>query len=148
MFSVQNTSLNYGIFPLNAGDFHLFLFPVGPHVFLIITGIATIVAMLAAGNDHTSLYASHPSLPGLLLHLCIFHVYINVHDMTTYEYVRAQRQAADAERREALLMPNNSRPASDNDGGDQDQESESKCDCSISRTNKISPSDNSLKVTY
>ena len=94
------------------------------------------------------LYSSHNSLQGLLLHLCIFHVYINVHDMTTYEYVRAQRQAADAERREAMLMPNNSRPASDSDGGEQDQESESKCDCSISRTNKISPSENSLKVTY
>ena len=62
MFSVQNTSLNYGIFPLNAGDFHLFLFPVGPHVFLIITGIATIVAMLAAGlcflDSHLSLSQS------------------------------------------------------------------------------------------
>ena len=51
---MQNTSLSYGIFPLTAGDFHLFLFPVGPHVFLIITGIGTIVAMLAAGMVDTS----------------------------------------------------------------------------------------------
>ena len=54
IISVQNTSLSYGIFPLTAGDFHLFLFPVGPHVFLIITGVATIVAMLAAGIKQPS----------------------------------------------------------------------------------------------
>ena len=48
--------------------------------------VATLVAMMAAG---------------LLLHLCVFHVYISVHDMTTYEYVRAQRQASEEARREA-----------------------------------------------
>ena len=31
-----------------------------------------------------------PLQPGLLLHLCIFHVYIHVHGLTTYEYVRTQ----------------------------------------------------------
>ena len=53
-------------------------------MFLVTTGLATVVAMMAAG---------------LLLHLCIFHVYINIHDMTTYEYVRAQRQASEEARR-------------------------------------------------
>ena len=35
---------------------------------------------------------------GLLLHLCIFHIYITLNDLTTYEYVRAQRDETGRDR--------------------------------------------------
>ena len=112
--SVQNTSLSYGLIPLRAGRLHLFLFPVAPAVFLVTTGLATLVAMMAAG---------------LLLHLCIFHVYINIHDMTTYEYVRAQRQASEEARREALTRPSEG----------EEEEERSRCECVASKGNKVAP---------
>ena len=114
--SVQNTSLSYGLIPLRAGRLHLFLFPVAPSVFLVITGLATLVAMMAAG---------------LLLHLCVFHVYINIHDMTTYEYVRAQRQASEEARREALA-----RNTEEEEEGEREEE-RSRCEC-VGR-NKVAP---------
>ena len=113
--SVQNTSLSYGLIPLRAGRLHLFLFPVAPSVFLVTTGLATLVAMMAAG---------------LLLHLCVFHVYISVHDMTTYEYVRAQRQASEEARREALAKE---------EEGEEEVEERSRCECVGSKGNKVAP---------
>lgn len=114
--SVQNTSLSYGLIPLRAGRLHLFLFPVAPSVFLVTTGLATLVAMMAAG---------------LLLHLCVFHVYISVHDMTTYEYVRAQRQASEEARREALTR--------EDEGEEEEAEERSRCECVGSKGNKVAP---------
>ena len=84
-------------------------------MFLVTTGLATLVAMMAAG---------------LLLHLCIFHVYINIHDMTTYEYVRAQRQASEEARREALTRPSEEQ---------EDEEERSRCECVGSKGNKVAP---------
>ena len=83
-------------------------------MFLVITGLATLVAMMAAG---------------LLLHLCVFHVYINIHDMTTYEYVRAQRQASEEARREAL--------ARNAEEEEEREEERSRCEC-VGR-NKVAP---------
>ena len=85
-------------------------------MFLVTTGLATLVAMMAAG---------------LLLHLCIFHVYINIHDMTTYEYVRAQRQASEEARREALTRPNEEE--------EEEREERSRCECVGSKGNKVAP---------
>ena len=83
------------------------------------TAVATLVAMLAAG---------------LLLHLCIFHVYINLHDITTYEYVRAQRQAQEEQQREALAA------AANNENGDNEDEERSGCSCGVmARDNKVAP---------
>jgi hypothetical protein len=39
--------------------------------------------------------------PGLLVHLCLFHIYINAIGITTYEYVRAHRVAIERSAREA-----------------------------------------------
>ena len=41
---------------------------------------------------------------GLLLHLCIFHIYITLNDLTTYEYVRAQRDETGRDR--YRILPN------------------------------------------
>ena len=84
-------------------------------MFLVTTGLATLVAMMAAG---------------LLLHLCVFHVYISVHDMTTYEYVRAQRQASEEARREAL-----NKEEEEEEGGEE----RSRCECVGSKGNKVAP---------
>ena len=84
-------------------------------MFLVITGLATLVAMMAAG---------------LLLHLCVFHVYINIHDMTTYEYVRAQRQASEEARREALAR-------NTEEEEEEREEERSRCEC-VGR-NKVAP---------
>ena len=50
LISVQNTSLSYGLFPLSPGALHLFLFPVPGGVFVAVTGLATLVATLCAGQ--------------------------------------------------------------------------------------------------
>ena len=50
LISVLNTSLSYGLFPLSPGSLHLFLFPVPAGVFLGLTGLATLVATLCAGQ--------------------------------------------------------------------------------------------------
>ena len=83
-------------------------------MFLVTTGLATLVAMMAAG---------------LLLHLCVFHVYISVHDMTTYEYVRAQRQATEEARREAIAKEEE----------EEVVEERSRCECVGSKGNKVAP---------
>ena len=82
--------------------------------------------------------------PGLLLHLCIFHVYINITGLTTYEYVRAQRISPEPSQRESIsedqsqlarLSPSPSEPE------------QSKCECRIktepsgrAKSNKVGPS--------
>ena len=48
--AVHNTSLSYGVFPLRAGSLHLFLFPVSAPVFITVTALAALLAMLAAGS--------------------------------------------------------------------------------------------------
>ena len=73
---LQQPSTTLGIFPLSTGRLHIFLLPVPNFLFLLVTAVAALMAALAAG---------------LLLHLCIFHIYIHVHGLTTYEYVRTQR---------------------------------------------------------
>ena len=87
---------------------------------------------------------------GLLLHLCIFHAYITLHDMTTYEYVRAQRQAADQAHREAALAP---RPGTSSHTGPAEEGEEgegARCECSLGagRGNKVAPAHtNNKKVS-
>ena len=106
-------------------------------MFLAATGLASLVAMLAAG---------------LLLHLCIFHVYINLHDLTTYEYVRAQRQLAEAAQREALALAREQGQEQDQEQGqEQEQEQEqqaSRCECGGGRGNKVAPKKVSLIFLY
>ena len=89
------------------------------------------------------------SVPGLLLHLCIFHAYITLHDMTTYEYVRAQRQAADQAHREAALAQ---APATTSTTGQAEEEegAGSRCECSLGagRGNRVAPAHtNNKKVS-
>ena len=88
------------------------------------------------------------SVAGLLLHLCIFHAYITLHDMTTYEYVRAQRQAADQAHREAALAQ---APATTSTTGQAEEEEEgSRCECSLGagRGNRVAPAHtNNKKVS-
>ena len=89
-------------------------------------------------------------VPGLLLHLCIFHGYITLHDMTTYEYVRAQRQAADQAHREAALAQ---APATTSTTATTRQAEEgegSRCECSLGagRGNRVAPAHtNNKKVS-
>ena len=87
-------------------------------------------------------------VPGLLLHLCIFHGYITLHDMTTYEYVRAQRQAADQAHREAALAQ---APATGPAEEEEEGEGEgSRCECSLGagRGNRVAPAHtNNKKVS-
>lgn len=49
---------------------------------------------------------------GLLLHLCIFHVYLQWAGLTTYEYIRRQRDAAVAASNNQQLMLTNAAPTS------------------------------------
>ena len=74
----------------------------------------------------------HPA--GLLLHLCIFHVYINVTGMTTYEYVRAQRVSPEPSQRESI-----GEDQGQSQSQSQSQAEQSRCECGI-RSNKIRPS--------
>ena len=86
------------------------------------------------------------SVPGLLLHLCIFHAYITLHDMTTYEYVRAQRQAADQAHREAALAQ---APATE-PAEEEEEGAGSRCECSLGagRGNRVAPAHtNNKKVS-
>ena len=82
------------------------------------------------------LFYFNVSPAGLLLHLFIFHVYINVTGMTTYEYVRAQRISTEQSQRESSNEDQQQMPkttSTDPEG--------SKCECSLimPKTNKIQP---------
>ncbi|XP_023341226.1 uncharacterized protein LOC111711178 isoform X2 [Eurytemora carolleeae] len=65
------------VYPCHENQFLFFLNPVPDFVFITTTILMVCIAAVSAG---------------LLMHLCIFHIYININDMTTYDYVRAQRQ--------------------------------------------------------
>ena len=138
MFSVENTSLTYGLFPLSPGSLHLFLFPVPAAAFLAVTGLATLVATLCAGQTEAGRGREifHFNSLGLLLHLCIFHIYINVTGMTTYEYVRAQRISPEPTERESSEEDERQSPSQ--------QDLQSRCDClsqpGRSNSNKVGPS--------
>ncbi|KAL3274947.1 hypothetical protein HHI36_019723 [Cryptolaemus montrouzieri] len=56
--------------------------PSSDAAFIAVVGILGILAAVTAG---------------LLLHLCFFHIYISFLGLTTYEYIRQQRQQANAE---------------------------------------------------
>ena len=90
-------------------------------------------------------------VPGLLLHLCIFHAYITLHDMTTYEYVRAQRQAADQAHREAALAQAPATTSTTRQAEEEEEEGEgSRCECSLGagRGNRVAPAHtNNKKVS-
>ena len=102
-------------------------------MFLAATGLASLVAMLAAG---------------LLLHLCIFHVYINLHDLTTYEYVRAQRQLAEAAQREALALAREQGQEQEQEQEQEQDQQASRCECGGGRGNKVAPKKVSLIFLY
>ena len=93
------------------------------------------------------------SVAGLLLHLCIFHGYITLHDMTTYEYVRAQRQAADQAHREAALAQAPATTSTTGQAEEEEGEGEgagSRCECSLGagRGNRVAPAHtNNKKVS-
>ncbi|XP_064213214.1 palmitoyltransferase ZDHHC11 [Tribolium castaneum] len=57
-----------------------------PHTSSLPTGDAAFLAVVAALGILAAITA------GLLLHLCFFHIYISFLGLTTYEYIRQQRQ--------------------------------------------------------
>ena len=83
-------------------------------------------------------------LSGLLLHLCIFHIYISLAGQTTYEYIRAQKAATEEAERQA-------------EAEDQTQiirtetpqvkyAGDSSCDCQVLRGNKVGPKEGEVQV--
>ena len=63
----------------------MFGLPVASEAFVSLTIISGVVSVIALG---------------LLIHLCLFHIYINAIGITTYEYVRAHRVALERSARE------------------------------------------------
>ena len=72
--------------------------------------------------------------------MCIFHVYINVTGMTTYEYVRAQRVSPEPSQRESISEDQGqSQVAGVSSSPSESQAEQSRCECGI-KSNKIRPS--------
>jgi hypothetical protein len=88
----NNTIANVSHEPSEVGPtFCMFGATVSNESFLALVGVALVLALVAAC---------------LLVHLCLFHAYINWKGITTYEYVRAQREATEQARaREAAAAP-------------------------------------------
>lgn len=107
----------------DAADLQLYLHD---QVFLLIVGSIGILAAITAG---------------LLLHLCLFHVYISFLGITTYEYIRSYRQfttvgnstlpSASQSESESIkklgIRPVSKRPSQDTTRNEPNRESQRKC---------------------
>jgi hypothetical protein len=112
----NNNNNNNGSAVDNGGEFHIFFCPVSSSAFMGLTFSAVFVALVAFV---------------LLLHLTLFHIYINYVGITTYEYVRAARMGLDQHQ----VNPPQSTPEIQ-----QEQTVDSRC-CQLvcCRNKKISP---------
>ena len=98
--------------------FEIFFAPVDNEAYMALTFISLIVAFVAFA---------------LLLHLALFHVYINHVGITTYEYVRAHRLALEPQTMQ-LSDPNQTTKEN------QDQTTDSNCCQIFTRKAKVAPS--------
>ena len=74
-----------------------------------------VIPSLSHSHPSSSNYALRFQLAlALLLHLCLFHVYINYVGVTTYEYVRAQRAETERRAREGAEVEAAARKAAAN----------------------------------
>lgn len=93
-FSVAKTNATGEALEDEVPTFNLFLLNVSDIVFLVIIGVCGVLAALTAA---------------LLLHLCVFHVYISVLGITTYEYIRSYRLSGGP--RSGLTLQQQQQPA-------------------------------------
>ena len=132
----------------------MFFVPVPYYLFLLATAITAFIAALAAGKQWLLIpyyyiskleFSFNISFAGLLLHLCIFHIYISLAGQTTYEYIRAQKAATEQAERQAETEDQTQIIRTDTPqvkyGGD------SSCDCQVWRGNKVGPEDGKIQVT-
>ena len=125
----------------------MFLVPVPYYLFLLATAITAFIAALAAGKQWLLITYDYFSISfsGLLLHLCIFHIYISLAGQTTYEYIRAQKAATEQAERQAETEDQTQIIRTDTPqvkyGGD------SSSDCQVWRGNKVGPEDGKIQVT-
>ena len=101
--------------------------------------------MVAYTISITISLCSDISFAGLLLHLCVFHIYISLAGQTTYEYIRAQKAATEQAERQAETEDQTQIIRTDTPqvkyGG------ASSCDCQVWRGNKVGPEDCKIQVT-
>lgn len=110
--------------PNNEGQFELFFLPVPTAAFMFMAITSVILAFVAFA---------------LLLHLAIFHLYINHVGITTYEYVRAHRLALEPQAQNQLSDPT---PEEQNKKDSQYQTTDSNCCLQICRRKaKVAPED-------
>ena len=111
--SNTNSTENFG-----EHQFELFFLPVPTSAFMFMAISSVVLAFIAFA---------------LLLHLAIFHLYINHVGITTYEYVRAHRLALEPQTMQ-LSDPNQTTKEN------QDQTTDSNCCQIFTRKAKVAPS--------
>lgn len=106
--------------------FEVFSLPVGNGVMLTLLGVSGAIALISVL---------------LLMHLCLFHLFINCVGITTYEYVRAQRLELEQKAREDnRAAEDNNVEDDDDDDGESGVDSSSGCSgacCCRKRSNQV-----------
>ncbi len=110
--TINNTLPHSSPAASEAASFSLLSLSVPDSVMLTLLGVSGVLALVAMA---------------LLIHLCLFHLYINHVGITTYEYVRAQRLEQERRARESGGITSRASSQESGDGAQEEEEDKEKC---------------------